>query len=657
MDGTHQNPSGQPSEVEQPRDVFLSYSRGDKPRARDILQLLEKEQISVWWDEMLEGGVRFHQVTEHNLEIATSVVVLWSEISVKSHWVHDEATRGRDRGVLISVSIDGTPPPLGFRQFQWLDLSREGPLALNPEASKLVHAVKAKQSGKSAEGAAPFPAASNIGAGTRQIVKGPAISRRTILIGGSAALAGAVGLAMWQSGLLNSFGGSRRLAVLPFKLSGNETPILAGIADEVRTRLTRNPLLHVTARTSSEAVGVTGKTAGDICRELQVDYLLTGEVSSDGQRIAVKGELVDGQNDLTLLPISQAGPVASVLTLQNQIASDVVRELTNTDDGEEQTQSGGTNKVAAYNAFLEGTELYAAGTSEETDRAALAKFDEAIRIDPSYAAAHAARGRTLAVIANLYGEPDQIAQMYEEAVGSAREATRIAPLYPTGFSVIGDIHANRQLDFARAREPFEIAAKLGGGDATLLSRYAVFKARIGDFSRARKVIASAIGLDPLNAGVLRFAGNIEYDSRAFDAALRFYKDAQTIQKQTSYAPYLIGITQLGLNNNEAAKASFEQETRLVWRETGLAIAKYRLGDVAAAEQHYKVLKESQGEKSNYQYMQVLAQWGQTDAALDAMDNAWIARDSGLVQFRNDPLLDPIRHLPRAKAMLSKIGFA
>lgn len=663
MDGSEKDTDDRQALPERPRDVFLSYSRDDRPRAREVLELLEAAGISVWWDDMLEGGTRFHQVTEFHLENAAAVVVLWSRISVASHWVHDEATRGRDRGVLIPVSIDGTLPPLGFRQFQWLDLSGDAQLARSPQAERLVSAVKARRSGQGGEAAPAMPGASARPADQAQAAAaaGPAIGRRTLLVGGGAVLAAASGLAAaWQAGLLGGAGGVRGLAVMPFDVTdaqGASSPIITAIADDVRTQLARNPLLHVAAQTSSQALKDAGKTAGAICRELQVDYLLTGQVFFDGQRIDVSGELVDGRSERTVLPINQAGPVASILALQRQIASEVIRELTSSDEVEEFARSGGTGDVAAYDAFLQGKELYASGLSEETDRAALGKFDEAIRIDPQYAAAHAMRGRTLALIANLYGDPDQTGRMYEEAVGSAREATRIAPLFAGGFGVLGDIRANRQLDMKRAREPFETAARLGEGDSETLSRFAVYKSRVGDFAPARKAIARALSLDPLNPGVLRFAGNIEYDDRNYEAAIRFYRDALTIQDTMSYARYLVGIAQLGLGDDAAAKASFEQEKRQVWRETGLAIAEHRLGNAAAARAHLAALRQAQGEKSNYQYMQIFAQWGELDAALDAMDKAWAARDSGLVQFRNDPLLDPIRDLPRAAALRARIGFA
>jgi hypothetical protein len=48
---------------------------------------------------------------------------LWWAKAKKSHWVRDEAAAGRDRDRLIPTTIDGTQAPLGFRQFQTIDLT------------------------------------------------------------------------------------------------------------------------------------------------------------------------------------------------------------------------------------------------------------------------------------------------------------------------------------------------------------------------------------------------------------------------------------------------------------------------------------------------------------------------------------------------------
>jgi hypothetical protein len=103
--------------------VFLSYDREDADRARPIAAALEKAGHSVWWDRHIKGGAQYSKEIDLALKAADAVVVLWSERSVESAWVRDEAAAGRDSGRLVPVSLDETEPPLGFRQYQTIDLS------------------------------------------------------------------------------------------------------------------------------------------------------------------------------------------------------------------------------------------------------------------------------------------------------------------------------------------------------------------------------------------------------------------------------------------------------------------------------------------------------------------------------------------------------
>lgn len=103
--------------------VFLSYAREDRPRAEALATALEQLGHSVWWDRSIEGGSRFSQEIEQALKRSDAVVVMWSHLSIQSAWVTDEATEGRDTGRLVPVVIDDAKPPLGFRQYQAIDLS------------------------------------------------------------------------------------------------------------------------------------------------------------------------------------------------------------------------------------------------------------------------------------------------------------------------------------------------------------------------------------------------------------------------------------------------------------------------------------------------------------------------------------------------------
>ncbi|HJS40322.1 MAG TPA: toll/interleukin-1 receptor domain-containing protein, partial [Sphingomicrobium sp.] len=103
--------------------VFLSYDHEDQRRAASVATALEKAGHSVWWDQHIEGGAEYNNAIEIAVEDADVVVVLWSERSVRSAWVRDEAAEGRDSGKLVPVALDSAKPPMGFRQFQTIDLS------------------------------------------------------------------------------------------------------------------------------------------------------------------------------------------------------------------------------------------------------------------------------------------------------------------------------------------------------------------------------------------------------------------------------------------------------------------------------------------------------------------------------------------------------
>ena len=104
--------------------VFLSYDRDDAGKARVIAQALERAGHGVWWDRYIQGGAQYSKEIESALKRADAVVVLWSRQSVDSAWVRDEAAAGRDSGRLVPISLDGTEPPLGFRQYQTIDIGR-----------------------------------------------------------------------------------------------------------------------------------------------------------------------------------------------------------------------------------------------------------------------------------------------------------------------------------------------------------------------------------------------------------------------------------------------------------------------------------------------------------------------------------------------------
>lgn len=123
-------------------DIFLSYASQDRQRIRPLVRILEDHGWSVFWDWNIPPGKRFSDVIEQNLEAAKCVVVVWSESSVKSDWVIDEAEEGKKRRILVPVLIEQVKIPMGFRGIQGANLINWGENEANSKIEILCEAIR-----------------------------------------------------------------------------------------------------------------------------------------------------------------------------------------------------------------------------------------------------------------------------------------------------------------------------------------------------------------------------------------------------------------------------------------------------------------------------------------------------------------------------------
>ena len=517
-----------------PTSVFVSYARVDQKAALPVIRAIEEAGYAVWWDGKLEGGERYLQTTDTALESAKAVVVLWSKTSAGSHWVHDEAMRGRDHRCLVPISIDGAEPPLGFRQFQTIDLSGHGRKAKAAALEAVIRAVAALHDHP------PLP---------RAPTKQPLISRpvdRRLMLGGGAALAAAAAGGAWWAGLFGGAGANARsVAVLPFdNLSGDPARdyFSDGLAAEIRAQLARNPLLHVAAQTSSNRFKDSNDDAPTISRALRVGYLLDGNVRTTGTMVRVSAELIEGGRGFSSWSRTFDRPLADIFAIQEEIARAVTNALTEEMEGSDRNGAsrnaavpGGTSNLTAFDEQLRGKDLFDRAVDEASDRAALAHFDAAIAADPRYALAHAARSRMLAVIGNQYDQGEARRATYAEAVAAAQRGTTLAPDVAETQSALGFVLFTGRLDARAAQRPYERSLALGGGEADILSRYALYSARCGRIGPAREAIARAAALDPLNARTQRSIGDVEYSARNYAASIPPLRRALQLNPRLSVA--------------------------------------------------------------------------------------------------------------------------
>jgi TolB-like protein len=640
--------------------AFLSYAREDQAMAAPLVRALEAAGLEVWWDTKIEGGAAFSRAIQVALESSDAVVVLWSRASVGSDWVLDEAATGRQLKKLVPVSLDGTEPPLGFRQYQAIKLAGWHGNADAEQVAAIARSVRA------AAGHAlhHLPhAASAQPAPTR-------MSRRRLLVGAAgAALAGAAGWLAWQRGLpgVHRAASGNTVAVLPFSnLSGDpqQNYFSDGLAEEVRATLARNLNLLVMAQASSARFRDRSDDAVTIADKLGVAYLLDGTVRRSGELLRITADLVDGATGFSRWSQTFDRGLRDVFAVQSEIANAVASALVAqvapdsvpAAGGGSVAAAGGTTSVAAFDAYLRGRALYDLSVDEASERAALAQFDAAIAIDPNYAAAHAARARSLTAIANQYGKASELTQLYDAAIAAAQRAIAIAPLLADAHSTLGFTLFQGRLDARAAREPFERSRELGAGEATVLARYAQYSARTGRDAGATEAMQRALVLDKLNPLIHRAAGSIEYAARRYARSIPPLQQSLAMNPRLSRAHAAIGDAWLMLGRVADARTEYAAEPALDFQRAGLAIAEHRLGRVPAAKAAMAQLVAEDGDRVLYQQAQVLAQWGDRDSALERLERALGVGDSGLIYARNDPLLDPLRDDARFARLLDRLGF-
>lgn len=634
--------------------IFLSYARNDEAQAGPLARALGEAGLDVWWDSLIEGGAAFAKSIQSALDRCDAVVVLWSRSSVASDWVLDEAAVGRDRHKLVPLSLDGTEPPLGFRQYHFINLAARRKQGANDEVlASVVRAINAVVEGRTVEVLAEHTSTSATG-----------VSRRTMLLAGLGAVAVTTGAAFaWRRGWLSGspMAPGNSIAVLPFANLSEDAAqayFSDGLAEEVRATLARNAGLLVMAQASSSKFRERESDAKSIASQLGVAYLLDGSVRRSADSVRVAADLIDGNTGFSRWSQLFERQIDDIFAVQEEIAVTVSKALATqvAPDSFEPAESGGTTNLAAYDAYLHGRADYDLSANEVSERAALAEFDAAIVLDPNYAAAHAARARSLTAIANQYTKPDQLADMYNQAIAAAERAIQIAPGLADAHSTLGYVLFQGRLDAVAAREPYERSRRLGAGEATVMARFAQYCARVGRDADASQAMQRALLLDRLNPLIHRVAGSIAYAARDYTGSIAPMRKALDMNPRLSRAHAGIGDALLMLGQIDKAKAEYEAEPSKDVRLTGLAISEHRLGNAEASRAALDELVTSMGDQVLYQQAQINAQRGGIEASLGLLERARAIGDSGLIYARNDPFLDPLRNEPAFRQLLAGMGF-
>ena len=633
-------------------DVFVSYKAEDRRRVKPLVEALEADGYSVWWDEQIGGGATWRHAIEAELNSAKCVIVAWSKRSVgeEGTFVQDEATRAQQRHVYVPVLIDKVHLPLGFGETQALPLSGWKGDRGDTRYQAVLAAVERIAGGASGDARA-----------VPRSRKQPHLDRRAVLAGGAVATVAVVGAGGWALFKSSSASAaSDSIAVLPFaNLSGDpaQAYFSDGIAEEIRSALARLAGLKVVGRTSSEAV--RNDDAETAANKLEVANILTGSVRQSPSTIRISAELIDGKTGMDRWSQDYDRSPGDAIKIQTDIAQNVASALGAAlgEAAKAAVTVGGTDNPNAQRLLIQAIALENGPNSKEAVERALDLIGSAIRLDPNYASAYARKSALLVRRSNNYDPtPAATAESRNEALSLAKKALQIAPDLAQAHRALFSVYGSN-LQMAPAAAELARARELAPGDADTLAAYGRYVAHVGHFDEALRAIDQAIASDPLNGTAYEFRTTTLFYARRYRDALKFAKQVEAKSPELAPDPVTVGDVLVALGSVADAQASYGKAAPDYWgRVTGEALIAARQGNKLAGLQKLERLRQLYGDGASTQFGEIYAQLGDRPAALSALERAYEVKDAGLSNMLVDPWLDPVRNEPRFKAIVAKMNF-
>jgi TolB-like protein/tetratricopeptide (TPR) repeat protein len=312
----------------------------------------------------------------------------------------------------------------------------------------------------------------------------------------------------------------KSIAVLPFAnmSDSDDTEYFSdGLAEEILNALAQISGLRVPSRTSSFAFRGREVDLRSVASALQVAHVLEGSVRRDKQRIRVTAQLIDARTDSHLWSKTWDRDLTDIFQVQQEIAVEIANSLQVQFGGPDGgPRSVGTSNVAAYERYLEARHLWRQ-RGEGPLRQSVARFEEAIRLDPGFARAHAGLAAATAVLISYTGPDVPAEPLLNAAQTYAQRALSLDPSLAEGHAVLASVLEERW-QWQAADAEFRRAIALDPSDSTSQQWYSEFLARMGRFRAADEHIQRALALDPLSPVISVSASATVQAARGDDAA-------------------------------------------------------------------------------------------------------------------------------------------
>jgi serine/threonine protein kinase/tetratricopeptide (TPR) repeat protein len=446
------------------------------------------------------------------------------------------------------------------------------------------------------------------------------------------------------------------VAVLPFNFeqaNADAEYISGGITDSLIDELSRMPSMKKVIAHASVA-RYRGQLVDpiNVGRELDVQAVLLGEITQQGDLLTVSAELVSTLDKRHIWGTTRSFRLTDLLANQIEISRNIVVSLQQRlTDGESRTNAYPQDNTA-YLLYLKGRDYW---SKRDVYRAAEC-FHQAIDKDPRFALAYSG-------LADSYSLMDDRPpnETMPEGKAAAIKALELDNTLAEAHTSLAFVLFRYDWNWSGAEAEVKRAIELNPNYGTAHQLYALYLMATQRPDEALKEIKRAQELDPLSIAMRKNLGSYFLFTRQYDKALEEYQKVLEIDSKAPVHGYLgLAYQQKGMFDQAfqetqkmlAPKLSAEQMEQL---RQAYATSGYK--GVVTTE--ISLLKErSKGQyESPAELARLCAMIGQKDEAFDWLNKAYEARADALIYIKVDPRYDNLRADPRFSDLLKRVGLA
>ena len=454
------------------------------------------------------------------------------------------------------------------------------------------------------------------------------------------------------------------LAVLPLDNMSHDSSqayFVDGMTEALIADLSKIQALRVTSRRSVMRYKAVTKPLPEIARELHVDALVEGSVIYAGERVRVTVQLIDAATDRHVWGETYDRRLGDVLGLQSEVARAVARAIRVTLTPEEQARLPVARPVnlGAYQAYLLGRYFWNQRTPEGLAKG-FQHFQQAIKLDPHYAAAYAGIADYYNVLP-FYKRVSPL-EVFPKAKAAAQQALALDDGLAEAHASLAYITAYYDWNWAGAEREFRRALELNPSYAAAHHSYSRLLAAMGRIDEAHAEIRRAEQVEAISIVLKANTAMILFFAHRYDDAIQQLQQTLELDSTSDVAYWGLGLAYEQMGMYPRAVVALEKAASLSGRDPNVLSS---LGHVYAAAGRRaeagqlvaELEKQSrQGYVSPYFFGLIYVGQGELDRAIAMLSQAADERSTLLVYLRMDPRFAALRSDPRFQALVRRLGF-